>query len=166
MMRRMLLGALAGGNAAAAMLPLRLLARRAGLIDKTVPQAMEEWASERTGLEPPGGAAGHHALDQALHVGYGMAGGALYALALHGRGRTAWRGPLFGLGVWAFGFLALVPALGAHRPAWRAAAAENAVNVLSHLAYGAIVALMLEEMSRQPDHRATSDAERRRTRVG
>ena len=44
-------GALGGIYGAAAMSILRLAARRAGVIDKMVPQVVEQWTLDRTGME-------------------------------------------------------------------------------------------------------------------
>jgi uncharacterized membrane protein YagU involved in acid resistance len=74
-------------------------------------------------------------------------------------------GALFGLGVWALAFGALLPALGITRPPWRSTARETAVNVASHLAYGASTALVTSELgrqARQPEGRLR----RLRARVG
>jgi hypothetical protein len=147
--------------------PVRLAARRAGLIDKMVPQAVEEWASHRSGVEPPGGPAGHHLSDQVLHLAYGAAWGALYGLASRpGRSGSVPRGVTLGLGVWAAGFFGLVPLLRIARPAWRARAGETAVNVAAHLVFGVVTALEADERARQPHRRPTSDLERARTAIG
>jgi len=43
---------------------LRLAARRAGVIDKMVPQVVEEWTLDRTGMESsPASKTAHHVLD-------------------------------------------------------------------------------------------------------
>jgi hypothetical protein len=77
-------GALYG---AAAMSLIRLGLRRAGLIDKMVPQALTEWASQKLGVEPPGVPAGHPAADQLLHLVYSVTWGALAAPVLFATGR-------------------------------------------------------------------------------
>jgi hypothetical protein len=165
-LERVATGAVAGLSGAASMNPLRLAARRVGLIEKMVPQAVEEWAASRAGVEPPGGRAGHHVADQLLHLGYGAAWGALYGLvAAPGGRRTVPRGLLLGLAVWSAGFLGFVPLLGITRPAWRARPAEEAVNVAAHLVYGVVTALEADERLTQP-RRPTSDAERRATPTG
>jgi len=57
-------GALGGIYGAAAMSILRLAARRAGVIDKMVPQVVEEWTLDRTGMESsPASKTAHHVLD-------------------------------------------------------------------------------------------------------
>jgi hypothetical protein len=77
-------GALYG---AAAMSLIRLGLRRAGLIDKMVPQTVTEWASQKLGVEPPGVPAGHPAADQLLHFVYSVTWGALAAPVLFATGR-------------------------------------------------------------------------------
>jgi hypothetical protein len=76
-------GALYG---AAAMSLIRLGLRRADLIDKMVPQALTEWASEKLGAEPPGVPAGHPAADNLLHLVYSVTWGALAAPGLFATG--------------------------------------------------------------------------------
>ncbi|HTV21853.1 MAG TPA: hypothetical protein VMG12_24355 [Polyangiaceae bacterium] len=74
-------GALAGALGAATMTVLRMAAHRAGWIQAMVPQAVEVWAKARTPLPWPRRAETHHVADQLLHLGYGGAAGAAYALA-------------------------------------------------------------------------------------
>ena len=66
-------GALYGGGA---MSLIRLGLRRAGLIDKMVPQAVSEWAARKLGVEPPGLPVGHPVADQLVHLTYSLAWGA------------------------------------------------------------------------------------------
>ena len=80
-----LAGAVGGLYGAAAMSVLRLGLHRAGLIDKMVPQAVEEWISDRLNIDPPGGTAGHHVADQLLHLAYGAGLGALGGPMVSGR---------------------------------------------------------------------------------
>jgi len=98
---------------------LRLELHRAGLIDKMVPQAVEEWIPDRLSIDPPGGTAGHHVADQLLHLAYGAGLGALGGPMVSGRETRGglWRGAAFGMASWAFGMLVLVPALRVARPA-------------------------------------------------
>ena len=156
-----LYGAIGGLYGSAAMSVVRLAARRRGLIDKMVPQAVEEWATARAGVEPPGGAAGHHILDQVMHLGYGAAAGALYG-ALHGTGsrRPLASGARFGGLVWLIGAGALFPLLNIARPLWRARGRENVVNLAAHLLYGISLQLVAAELSAPGDRRPTRDGER------
>ena len=163
-----LAGAVGGLYGAAAMSVLRLGLDRAGLIDKMVPQAVEEWISERLIIDPPGGQAGHHVADQLLHLAYGASLGALAGPMLSGREARGglWRGAAFGLASWAFGMLVLVPALRVARPAWRAGPLENATNIAVHLVFGWAIQLVVEEPARQGKRGRSSDAERMGNRVG
>jgi hypothetical protein len=163
-----LAGAVGGLYGAAAMSVLRLGLHRAGLIDKMVPQAVEEWISERLIIDPPGGQAGHHVADQLLHLAYGASLGALAGPMLSGREARGglWRGAAFGLASWAFGMLVLVPALRVARPAWRAGPLENATNIAVHLVFGWAIQLVVEEPARQGKRGRSSDAERMGNRVG
>lgn len=144
------LGAIGGVIGASCMSALRMAAHRAGLLDKQVPQAVEEWVSHGTGIHP--GFAGHQALTQLIHLGYGMGWGALYGvLAGSRRGATVAKGSTFGTAQWAVGFLGLLPALGIARPAWKQSTTENSLNIAAHLLYGVVTALMTEELARQPE---------------
>jgi hypothetical protein len=162
-----LAGAVGGLYGAAAMSVLRLALHRAGVIDKMVPQVVEEWISDRLNTDPPGGQAGHHVADQLLHLGYGASLGALGGPMLSGRAARGglWRGAAFGLASWAFGMLVLVPALRVARPAWRTGPLENGTNLAAHLVFGWAIQLLVEEPARQTRGR-TSDAERMGRRVG
>jgi len=158
-------GIVGAASGAGCMTVLRMLAHRAGWIDLMPPQATREWLTERTGVEPahPGA---HHLIDAAVHWAVAVGAGALYGTLVREptRARMA-DGALFGLGVWAVAFGVLLPALGITRPPWRATARETAVNVASHLAYGASTALVTSELGRQarlPD----GPLRRLRARVG
>jgi hypothetical protein len=160
-------GAVAGAMGAACMTVLRMAAHRAGLIEKQVPQVVEEWMVQRSGRGPPGGPAGHQVANQLLHLGYGAAWAAAFALGTRGRtGAPLLRGALFGAAQWAFGFFVLMPALGVTRPAWRQRARENAINLASHLLYGAATSLVGEELMAQREHTPRSEWARRLAPVG
>lgn len=97
--------AVGGLYGAAAMSVLRLALHRAGLVDKMVPHAVEEWMSDRLNIDPPGGTAGHHVADELLHLAYGAGLGALGGPMVSGRETRGglWHGTAFGLASWAFG---------------------------------------------------------------
>jgi hypothetical protein len=145
-------GALAGAIGAACMTAARMLARRAGVIQQMVPQAVEAWAQHYApiALPPtPSQRAIHHVADQALHVGYGATFGVAYSLLL-GKHRATPAGVAgFGLGVWALGSFVLLPVLKIMRPEWRAKPGEIAVNVAAHLLYAASVGLVTDEFEKQ-----------------
>ena len=67
-------GAMAGVLAAASM-TIRMAARRRGIIEKTVPQTVEEWLASRAGVGAGAPPALHHLTDQVLHFGYGASAG-------------------------------------------------------------------------------------------
>jgi hypothetical protein len=161
---RSVYGALAGVIGAACMTPVRFMARRRGVIDKTIPQTAEEWLTARANFGRARDPAFHHALDQALHLGYGAALGAAFALTL-GRRPGLGRGLGFGLGVWLLGSWALMPAAHVNRPPWRKRLGENLVDLVAHELFGLVTALVSEEM-RQPSHRPSSDRRRTLARSG
>ena len=85
-----LFGALGALYGSGAMTLGRLVMRRAGHLDKTVPQTVEEWALHELDVPGSGDGPGHFAVDQLLHVLYGMTWGALASPALFaGRQRRA-----------------------------------------------------------------------------
>jgi hypothetical protein len=72
----------------------------------------------------------------AMHWGYGIAMGPVYALARRWfGGRAAVQGPAFGLGVWAWSYATLVP-LGLYKWPWHYRAGAIAKDVSYHLLYG------------------------------
>jgi uncharacterized membrane protein YagU involved in acid resistance len=169
-------GALSGAIGAACMTPLRLAARRRGVIDKTVSQAAEEWLANRTTAGAAADPALHDLADQVLHAGYGALLGAVYALAasqsprrmlLGGGGGGLGVGLAVGFTTWAFGSWLLMPLLGAKRPPWRKRLSENAIDLLAHAVFGWTTVLMTAELSAEsPRRRPTTDAHRRTLRVG
>lgn len=160
-------GVIGGVSGAGCMSALRMAAHRLGLIEKAVPQVVEEWAVKKTGVAPPGGPAGHQAANHVLHLGYGAAWGALYGWLLGHRGRTSpLKGLLFGAAQWGFGFFFLMPALGVTRPAWRMRVTENALNLGAHLLYGVVTALLTEELDVQQERTPATDVGRRAAWMG
>ncbi len=160
-------GALGGAVGAGCMTLLRMVARRRGLIDKTVSQSMEEWVAKRATNGRDGHPALHHLADQLMHFGYGATLGALYGFAIpNRRSRAPGRGSLFGMGTWLFGSWVLLPLLGAKAPPWRKLGKENATDLLAHVLYGIATGIVGEELALQRGRRATSDAARRLTAIG
>jgi hypothetical protein len=150
--RRAIHGALGGAIGAACMTVARMLARRQGLIQQMVPQAVEAWAHHHApiSLPPsPSQRAIHHLADQVMHIGYGATFGAAYGLVLGKRHATPVGVTAFGVGVWALGSFVLLPALKIMRPEWRAKPAEIAVNVAAHLLYAAALGLVSDEFEKQ-----------------
>jgi hypothetical protein len=164
-------GALGGVIGAACMTVFRTLAHRRGVIDKSVPQAAEEWLTRRTGRAWPAEPAVHHAFDQLLHFGYGAALGAAYGAVVArprrpGRKSTLVIGSGFGAAAWLFGSWLLLPLLDVKRAPWRASLPETAVDLAAHLIYGASTALLVDELAQQTDHLPSPDGLRLKARVG
>ena len=87
-----------------------------------------------------------------MHTGYGAALGVGYTLVMRGRPRSlAARGLGYGVATWLFGSWLLLPGNGAKQAPWKKRPAENAVDLVAHLVFGAATALVAEELSAQPD---------------
>ena len=143
----------AGLLAAGVMSAVRLVAHRAGLIERMIPQVVEERAAGEArrarsagGDHTPGddrspGDAAQQLLAEALHHGIGLASGAvLGALAARPRTMTSVG---YGLAIWG------VPALGVLRlPRVRRAGA--AVDAVAHAVFGAVLAFAMRELAAQP----------------
>ena len=166
--RGVTMGAIAGTIGAATMIPLRLGARRMGLVHKTVPQAIEEALARRAGVSRRTPTEVHHVADQLLHLGFGSTLGAIYGLvAPSARSESVVpRGLAFGAAAWLFGAGVVIPLLGAARPLWRARPTEQLVNIAAHLLFGLSAGLVADELSSQEDHLPTSDRHRQRVKVG
>jgi hypothetical protein len=164
---RVLFGAIAGALGAACMTVIRMAARRRGILEKTVPQAVEEWLAARLpGAEkaPP---VVHHLADELMHVGYGAALGGIYGLTVRRRTPTAiLRGAGYGFAAWIAGSWIALPLMGAKGASWKKPPAENLVDLLAHLAFGTATAIVSEEMVVQSDRGPTSDRHRRAARIG
>jgi hypothetical protein len=91
----------------------------------------------------------HTLLTLAAHVGYGATSGAAYALTL---GKTPLPTPLkgvvFGLGLFAVGYLGWLPTAGILRPATAFPARRNAGLIAAHLIYGCVTALVTGALTR------------------
>jgi hypothetical protein len=79
----------------------------------------------------------------AAHFGFGTGAGAIYGvLAPHLPFHPVVNGVAFGLGVWASSYLGWLPAAGLHPPATHESTGRNAMNVASHVVWGAVLALL------------------------
>ncbi len=164
---RLIYGALSGSLGAACMTVIRMAARRRGVIEKTIPQAAEEWLAQRLGVGYRAHPLVHHLADQGMHLAYGAALGTGYALIAGGRSPSVLgRGLAYGVVTWFAGSWVFLPLLRAKQAAWHKHASENAVDLLAHLVFGAATALVSEELAAQPDRGPSSDWRRYRTRVG
>ena len=123
-------------------------------------------AARRTGTATPTRSS-TISTDQVMHIGYGAALGAGYALAARGQARNVVApGLAYGVGAWLAGSWLLLPLLRAKQAAWLKRPSENAVDLLAHLVFGAATALVSAELAAQPDRGPSSDWSRRATRVG
>jgi hypothetical protein len=130
----------AGLVAAGVMSAVRLIAHRVGLIDRMVPQVLQERAAGAAGIDVPGSA--HQLAAEALHHGVSVAaGGALGALTAT-PGVTI--GVAYGLAIWVVDALGLLPALRVQR------AGGRGVDAVAHGIFGATLALAMRELAAQP----------------
>ena len=163
-----LFGALGALYGSGAMTLARLVMRRAGYLDKTVSQTIEEWALHELDVPGSGDGPRHFAVDQLLHILYGMMWGATTSPALFAgrRRRPLWLGSTVGLATWAVVALGMFPLLRIARPAWKSSTAENLTNIATHVMFGLAVQILAEEAVREQRRGAASDTERHLARVG
>ena len=142
-METVLRGALAGAVATGAMSTLMLAARRAGLLGQQPPEAIVRQVGRVVGTEPPVPLA--RALAAAAHVGFGAAGGAVYALLPRRGPATA---VALSLAIWAGSYEGWVPALGALPPAHDDRSDRQAVMVAAHVVYGLVLSPVERRLER------------------
>lgn len=79
----------------------------------------------------------------AAHFGFGGGAGAVYgALGRFIPLPPLVKGGLFGLAVWSFSYLGLMPALGWHRSATKEPAGRNALMLTANILWGAVTAIL------------------------
>ena len=133
-------GMTAGLVAAGVMSAVRLIAHRAGLIDRMVPQVLQERAAGAAGIDVPSSA--HQLAAEALHHGVSLAaGGALGALTTR---PSVTVGVAYGVAIWVVNALALLPALRVQR------VGGGGVDAVAHGIFGAALALAMRELASQP----------------
>lgn len=148
---RMVLGSLGGLVGSGCMTFLRSAAQHAGVIERAVPQAVEESLAGEGVLPRPPDPVVHHVVDQLLHLGYGLAWGGAFGLVPRGRAGLG-AGLLFGAGLWGMAALLVLPALDAVPPLTRRDPRSVAVDVAAHLVFGVATALVRLQLEAQPDH--------------
>lgn len=80
-------------------------------------------------------------LGDLIHFGYGATWGTALAVATRDRQINVTRdGLVLGLGLWAFGFNVLLPAIGAHPGTWTWKRREFVLTLSAHTAYGLVTA--------------------------
>jgi uncharacterized membrane protein YagU involved in acid resistance len=83
-----------------------------------------------------------------LHFGIGAGSGALYAPFAHFvRLPSLLRGMVFGLLVWAIGYLGVLPAADILPPATRHSAGRNLMMIVAHLVWGLVLALLMDRLA-------------------
>lgn len=160
-------GAMAGIIGAACMTVVRSAARRAGLIEKTVPQVIEEHLTAPLRRGSADAPHAHGALEQVMHLGYGAVMGAAYGLARGDRERSLVKSTLaIGVGAWLLGGMLVIPLMRAGRPTWRRTATENAVDLVAHLAYGLAAELTTDDLQSHTEPAEVSSDERDTAHTG
>ena len=162
----LVLGVTAAMVASNLMTVFRMFARRQGMIEKTVPQAMEEWLQDRSGVKIAKSPVAHHVTDQVLHMGYAAGLGVLDGYLEDKEVNPYARGVAMGVGTWLFAGFVLLPALGVSKGAWKTDRNENIVNLGAHLLFGLGTALLTNEMVKQNERGPAKAAERALAKVG
>lgn len=138
----MLRGMAAGLVAAGVMSAARLLARRTGLIDRMVPQVVEERLAGAAGARMPGSAAGHQLAAEAIHQAVGITAGGLLGGVTPKPGLAVGVG--YGLGIWLVDVFGLMPALRVGR------LGGTAVDAVAHAIFGVVLAFAMQQLAEQP----------------
>jgi hypothetical protein len=125
-----------GAVGAMAMTGMRVMTVALGLVDQTPPQAMVKQRARGLLRRVPRGR--RPAAIEALHWGYGAAGGAAFALLPDELRRRPWAGPGYGLALWLGFEVGLCPLLGLRRTK-RVPVAERASLAADHLLYGLVL---------------------------
>jgi uncharacterized membrane protein YagU involved in acid resistance len=125
------------------------------------PRRIEDRLTGVTGARRALGESEHVALTMLLHFGFGGAAGAVYGLASpHLPGAPMVKGAGFGVAVWAASYLGGLPATGLERSALREPSGRNALMVLAHVVWGAVLGEVTHRLRTEDSTRTT----RRRAR--
>jgi hypothetical protein len=135
-------GMTAGLMAAGVMSAVRLIAHRAGFIDRMVPQVLQERVAGAAGIDVPGGTAGHQLAAETIHNVVSLAAGAALGAVSAKPGLATGIG--YGLVIWVVDALGVLPALRVERVGGRT------VDVVAHGLFGATLALAMRELAAQP----------------
>lgn len=96
----------------------------------------------------------------AAHLGFGVAGGAIYgafAPSVESAARAAMLGATYGTGVWAVSYAGWVPALGIMPPPQDDQPERQVITLVNHWIYGVVVALAVRAVDdRRRDARAAA----------
>ena len=143
-------GLSAGAVATVAMSAVMVTGNRIGLMTEQPPTVVTTRALRTAGVQRPTAAASLVA--PVSHLGFGAAGGLLYALLrrLVPDAPGGMLGVAFGLAVWAVSYVGWIPALGILPPPGSDERGRPAVMVAAHVVYG----LVLGRLVRAPTVRA------------
>ena len=108
------------------------------------PSTITAELTEETGLTQHMNQEEHRALTLLNHFGYGAGTGALYGFAQWAAAGKLSLPPVvsgiaYGLVVWSVSYLGLLPALGLFRPAGDQPARRNALMIVAHIIWGAVL---------------------------
>lgn len=142
MLARFVAGAVAGVAATAAMSTEMALAKKVGLLGEAPPHKLTQRLLTLVGARPRSDTAKKLATT-AMHLGYGAAAGALFAL-LPRRGQNVVGGSAYGIGIWATSYVGWIPKLGLMRSPSRDRTGRPTAMVLAHVVYGAVLGKLLE----------------------
>jgi hypothetical protein len=139
MWKNLMRGVVGGLAGAAAHTTVMLVARSTGLGGTLPPRAITDRMLHHLGIHPK-----HEtrtALAAANHVGYGMATGALFGVAMPrmSRPRSMLAGAAYGLALWFTSYEGWVPAIGALPPARRDRPDRQAMLIAAHVAFGTVL---------------------------
>lgn len=139
---KLVYGAVSGLLATAVMTVVILGAKAAGLFRTPPPKEITGRAGAQAGGDPS--AAPQPVFDLtwiAAHAGFGMVGGAAFALLRWGLPKsTTPAGVLYGSAIWVANYLGIMPALGLYPWPDEDSNARTAVMIAAHLVYGVTLA--------------------------
>jgi hypothetical protein len=135
--------AVRGVVAAMAMTGMRSFTQSVGLVQQTPPQAIVKQRARGLVRRIP--KKRRRAAVEAMHWGYGAAGGLTFGFLPDAIRRRAWAGPAYGLAVWLGFEVGIAPALGL-KQAYQVRPVERVAFAVDHLLYG----FVLSETRRRP----------------
>lgn len=149
--RSILIGGFAGVLATVPMTAVMLAGKRLGLVGDMPPKLVADVALNARGESDPG-AFKATAVATELHLYVGAINGAVYTTLMNRVGPklpAALEGALFGIIVWLMGYRGWMPQLKIMPPIEKDRPDRQAVLVISHLVYGAVLGIVARAMRRK-----------------
>ena len=115
------------------------------------PRKVTMQAAEILGLRDQLDEAQRHAVTLSAHLAYGAAMGAIYSLTTRHILSGSVGGALYGLGVWAGNYLAMLPTTGLHPRAAREPFERNLLMLAAHLVWGAALGSLMDGRPKSSD---------------